>query len=107
MITGDNVLTACHVAAQLKITTKPALILALPEDRTDDPAALDTTLPEWRTVDGKIHMKATAPLPDLINEYDLCISGDALPHFLATPNLASWLHKVCVFARVAPDQKVE
>lgn len=33
MITGDNTLTACSVAHELQITTKPTLILQISEDK--------------------------------------------------------------------------
>lgn len=32
MITGDNPLTACHVAGEVQIMNQPALILDLDED---------------------------------------------------------------------------
>ena len=36
MITGDNPLTACHVAKELKIVKKETLIYYPPEGETDD-----------------------------------------------------------------------
>lgn len=35
MITGDQALTACHVASQVHIITKPALILVRGKNSTD------------------------------------------------------------------------
>lgn len=48
MITGDQALTACHVASQVHIISKPALILVRKKTRDDfewlSPDESETTL---------------------------------------------------------------
>ena len=66
MLTGDNPLTACHVAKELKITHKKTLILTQESDGQW----------VWQSVGGtnKIAME-TSPA-QLGDKYDLCLSGD-------------------------------
>jgi len=101
MITGDNPLTACHVARELKFTkTKSSLILT---DKNDGEWM-------WRSVDEKESVKLSEDaddLEDLIEDNDLCLTGEGLAHLQAErPRiLRAILPHVRVFARVAPKQK--
>ncbi|GFS03079.1 cation-transporting ATPase, partial [Elysia marginata] len=102
MITGDNPLTACHVAKELKMTRKEStLVLTPPNDLVDEW--------HWQSIDDKIILKAK---PDqvkkqLLSVYDLCLTGEALTYLQAQDkryfNLL--LANAKVFARVAPKQK--
>ena len=42
MITGDNPLTACHVAQQLKMAIRPHILIFVPETMN------------WESIDGEI-----------------------------------------------------
>lgn len=67
MLTGDNPLTACHVAKELKISQNKQLVLTQ-EDPTSDRWV-------WQKVGGD----SAYPLTDwdeLRKQYDLCITGD-------------------------------
>jgi len=104
MITGDNPLTACHVARQLRFCrTSTTLILT----------RLETDW-AWQSVD----LSLTVPLagPDTLSRsdwasfltsHDLCLTGEALSFLLAShPTWARrLLPHVRIFARVNPKQK--
>ena len=66
MLTGDNPLTACHVAKQLKISKKKTLVLThINEDEW-----------AWQSVGGATSVSMdTRPL-ELGKNYDLCLTGD-------------------------------
>lgn len=66
MLTGDNPLTACHVAKELKITNKKILIL------TQNP---DTQW-VWQSVGGATKATMETSPTQLVGKYDLCLSGD-------------------------------
>uniref|UniRef100_A0A8C5PIQ4 Endoplasmic reticulum transmembrane helix translocase n=1 Tax=Leptobrachium leishanense TaxID=445787 RepID=A0A8C5PIQ4_9ANUR len=102
MITGDNPLTACHVAQELSFIEKPdTLILQPPLDKQDSGWT-------WQSIDGSIGLPA---FPDSVktftDTYYLCLTGEGLSYLQAVkPNLLSKLiPHVQVFARVAPKQK--
>nr|NVI71667.1 putative cation-transporting ATPase 13A1 [Cucujiformia] len=97
MITGDNPLTACHVAKELKFTNKP--ILNLTKNNDDEW--------EWKSVDRKVSLPLEYDYKILTQKHDLCITGDGLtfltkhyPKFLKLI-----LPSITVFARFAPKQK--
>ncbi|KAL4219329.1 hypothetical protein ACF0H5_021909 [Mactra antiquata] len=103
MITGDNPLTACHVAKELRFTRKEhTLILQAPKE--------SETLWYWKSIDDTV----TCPVQPsgdirklLIEKYDLCLTGEALSYLQSYSPLL-WkqvLPNVKVFARVAPKQK--
>ncbi|CAH0556443.1 unnamed protein product [Brassicogethes aeneus] len=96
MITGDNPLTACHVAKELKFTTKPTLILTEKEDTFS-----------WQTIEQSADLPLDYNYKDLTKKYDLCVTGDGLSYLVnnyqAFLNLI--LPYVSVFARFAPKQK--
>ncbi|XP_037794888.1 manganese-transporting ATPase 13A1-like [Penaeus monodon] len=104
MITGDNSLTACHVAKELKFTHKKATLVLqnYNQDRWG-----------WESIDQTIKMEVipTNEIKDMKNgffrTYDFCITGEGLawlkrqhPKFFK-----DILPHVRVFARVAPKQK--
>lgn len=103
MITGDNPLTAVHVATDVEIMDRHALILDLKENPAH-PGDL-----EWRTVDEAkiIPVNPDEPLDlTLFDEYDICITGAALKQYETRPE--AWNHLVqntWVYARVSPSQK--
>ncbi|KZW01439.1 putative ATPase [Exidia glandulosa HHB12029] len=103
MITGDNPLTAVHVAREVEIMDREALILDLKEGATD-PRALT-----WRTVDEQtvIPVDPEAELDAaLLAEYDVCITGAALAQYLGRPDTMDVLvQHALVYARVSPAQK--
>ncbi|XP_052789722.1 endoplasmic reticulum transmembrane helix translocase-like [Mya arenaria] len=103
MITGDNPLTACHVAKELRFTRKQhTLILQSPSQTV--------TEWEWRSIDDNVTVPVW-PAGDvrkqLVEEYDLCLTGEGVTYLIKEqPKL--WkivLPNVKVFARVAPKQK--
>jgi manganese-transporting P-type ATPase len=102
MITGDNPLTACQVASELKMTKKPTLILKkVSENEVDPDAGLI-----WESVDEKFTFPFLAPLPKTITDaWDLCITGDTLPYVLASKHAAGVIERATVFARTSPEQK--
>jgi cation-transporting ATPase 13A1 len=94
MITGDNTLTACKVAQDLTITTKPQVIL--------NPERLI-----WYTIDEKTEIPYDPKkLSSLSEKYDFCLSGDALTILEARSQLHEVIPFVSVFARASPEQKV-
>jgi cation-transporting ATPase 13A1 len=101
MITGDNPLTACHVARELRFTkTKTTLILSnLGNDRW-----------AWLSVDETSQValsEDSEDIEELRDDYDLCVTGEGLV-YLQTQRpklLKAILPHVLVFARVAPKQK--
>nr|XP_019003040.1 cation-transporting ATPase 13A1 [Kwoniella mangroviensis CBS 8507]OCF66501.1 cation-transporting ATPase 13A1 [Kwoniella mangroviensis CBS 8507] len=101
MITGDNPLTAVHVAKDVEIVDRETMILDLKEGTTSDELV-------WKNVDETIviPVKASEPFDQkLFDQYDICITGAALKQY---ENLPSW-HQLCkhtwVYARVSPSQK--
>jgi cation-transporting ATPase 13A1 len=102
MITGDNPLTAVHVARQVEIVDREVLILDAPEN---DPTGESL---QWRSTDDKvnIHVDPTKPLdPEILKTKDLCVTGYALAKFKGQPGWKQILRHSWVYARVSPKQK--
>lgn len=96
MITRDNPLTACHVAKELKFTTKKVLILT--EDK-------DTCV--WQSIDETETLPLDYNYKTLIEQYDLCITGDGLNYLKSNYDkfLNLIMPYITIFARFAPKQK--
>jgi cation-transporting ATPase 13A1 len=98
MITGDNVLTACHVAKQCGISDSKAvqLVLQRHEENSD-------TL-EWHN---HITHKVQPFEPKSWPEGDLCVTGDLLITLETVYKIPLTLivQKILIYARVAPNQK--
>ena len=65
MLTGDNPLTACHVAKELKISQRKLLVLT----RTEEEWA-------WQNRSGTTTITMETKPSELGKEYDLCITGE-------------------------------
>lgn len=105
MITGDNPLTACHVANEVQITTKEVLILDAPEEHHN---VLEEENLVWRNVEDStvIPYKSTDPIDlDLFKKYDICITGYAMTHLSEHVQILDLLKRTWVYARVSPSQK--
>jgi manganese-transporting P-type ATPase len=106
MITGDNPLTAVHVAREVEIVERDVLILDVPEKST----SLQSL--RWQSVDEKTVIPYTAG--DIIDkklfaEYDICLTGPALSKFDPESHksiIFDLLSHTWVYARVSPAQKV-
>ena len=102
MITGDNPLTAVHVARQVEIVDREVLILDAPEHDKGGTSLV------WRSVDEKINVPVnpSEPLdPNIIRNKDLCITGFALAKYKNEAALSQILRHAWVYARVSPKQK--
>ncbi|KAJ5760448.1 ATPase P-type K/Mg/Cd/Cu/Zn/Na/Ca/Na/H-transporter [Penicillium odoratum] len=102
MITGDNPLTACHVARQVEIVDREVLILDAPEHDNSGTRLV------WRTIDDKLNTEVdpTKPLdPEILKTKDICITGYALAKFKDQVALPELLRHTWVYARVSPKQK--
>jgi len=105
MITGDNPLTACHVARQLRFCRNPhTLILTEKEDNKW----------LWQSVDQTVSLPLASPEElgkaewrRFLSSHDLCLTGEGLAMLLSTcVGVAKrLLPHVRVFARVNPKQK--
>uniref|UniRef100_A0A8C8SE98 Endoplasmic reticulum transmembrane helix translocase n=1 Tax=Pelusios castaneus TaxID=367368 RepID=A0A8C8SE98_9SAUR len=102
MITGDNPLTACHVAQELHFTQKAhTLLLQRPHSKGRDSCW------QWQSIDGTITLPLFPhSLADLLR-HDLCVTGDGLSYLQAAhrPQWLKLIPHVQVFARVEPKQK--
>jgi len=104
MITGDNPLTAVHVARLVEIVDRECLILDAPENDTTGEKLV------WRSVDEKtiIPVDPTADLDQkIIDTKDICVTGYALSKFTGQKALPKLLRHTWVYARVSPKQKEE
>ncbi|KAI0828564.1 endoplasmic reticulum Ca-transporting P-type ATPase [Trametes gibbosa] len=102
MITGDNPLTAVHVARDVEIVDRDALILDVPEG-----IAVDSSL-VWRSVDETVIIPVDPLQPintKLFDEYDICITGAAMKFYEAHPSWNDLVQNTWVYARVSPAQK--
>uniref|UniRef100_A0A672MXW2 Manganese-transporting ATPase 13A1-like n=1 Tax=Sinocyclocheilus grahami TaxID=75366 RepID=A0A672MXW2_SINGR len=95
MITGDNPLTACHVARELHFMQKEHTLV------------LQQTEWQWVSIDGSVRLPLpTSSVSDLVRRYDLCVTGEGLTRMTYEPSLLNaLLPHVQVFARVSPKQK--
>lgn len=102
MITGDNPLTAVHVAREVEIVDRETLILDLAENPRHDEDFV------WRSVDERkaIPAKLDEPLDkSLFDDYDICITGAAMKYFIRHPDWNDLVQNTWVYARVSPSQK--
>ncbi|KAJ3051115.1 hypothetical protein HK097_007915 [Rhizophlyctis rosea] len=98
MITGDNALTACHVAKEVGIVERDALVADVWEDGAF----------AWRTIDEKVAFTTDLNKPQFderLNKYDLCCTGRGLTEIIGKPAFAALLPRLWVYARVSPSQK--
>ncbi|XP_067589499.1 endoplasmic reticulum transmembrane helix translocase isoform X1 [Pseudorca crassidens] len=101
MITGDNPLTACHVAQELHFIEKAHTLILQPPTEKGRPC-------EWHSIDGSIVLPLAQGSPKaLALDHALCLTGDGLAHLQAEDPqlLLRLIPHVQVFARVAPKQK--
>ena len=102
MITGDNPLTAVHVARQVEIIDREVLILDAPEHDDSGEKLV------WRSVDDKVSIPVDPSKPlseDIIRKKDLCVTGYALAKYKDQPSFHQLLRYTWVYARVSPKQK--
>ncbi|ORX35704.1 hypothetical protein BD324DRAFT_631324 [Kockovaella imperatae] len=101
MITGDNPLTAVHVAKDVEIVDREAMILDLKEGTTTDELV-------WKNVDETVVIPVDPSKPfdqKLFKEYDICITGAALKQYETRPTVLDLVKHTWVYARVSPSQK--
>ena len=102
MITGDNPLTAVHVAEEVDIVARETLILDRRPGRDEHELI-------WRSVDDTttIEQDATGEIHRRVfDEYDVCVTGAALRAFEDHPEkLKEIIHNTVIYARVSPAQK--
>ncbi|KAF2456274.1 P-type ATPase [Lineolata rhizophorae] len=104
MITGDNPLTAVHVARQVEIVDRDVLVLDAPEN--DD----TNTKLVWRSIDDKVNIPVdeTQPLePEILKTKDICATGYAINKLTGQKGWRDLLRHTWVYARVSPKQKEE
>lgn len=103
MITGDNPLTAIHVASEVEIVDRETLILDAREGAQSDEELA------WRTVDESkvIPVLASEPIDEsLFETYDVCMTGIAMKQYQERPEQWNVLvQNTWVYARVSPSQK--
>ncbi|KAL7273802.1 putative cation-transporting ATPase 1, partial [Rhizina undulata] len=102
MITGDDPLTACHVAKEVEIVDRDVLILDAPKEEGTGHELV------WRSIDETtiIPVKPTDPIdPEIIRTKDICVTGYALAKMQDQPSVATLIRHTWVYARVSPIQK--
>lgn len=103
MITGDNPLTAVHVAEEVEIVDRETLILDAREGATSPHELV------WKTPDETkiIPVDPSQPLDEtLFNDYDICLTGAAVTQYAEQQE--KWeklVQHTWVYARVSPSQK--
>ncbi|PVH17733.1 uncharacterized protein CXQ87_000627 [Candidozyma duobushaemuli] len=105
MITGDNPLTACHVAKEVAIVEKEVLILDYPEEHHE---VSESEVLVWRNIEETkvIPFKSGDAIDlELFKKHDICLTGHALTHLSEHAQILDILKRTWVYARVSPAQK--
>jgi cation-transporting ATPase 13A1 len=76
MLTGDNPLTACHVAKELKIAQRKLLILSHVASSEKDDDVIPSEEWEWQSIGGASKATLEADPAELGKDHDLCVTGD-------------------------------
>ncbi|XP_075992029.1 endoplasmic reticulum transmembrane helix translocase [Anticarsia gemmatalis] len=99
MITGDNPLTACHVAKELKFTQKSEVLIL---SQSDDEWS-------WKSIDEEFNLPVNPyeTSKQFTSKFDLCITGEGLTYLNEYHHqfLLELMPHIKVFARFAPKQK--
>nr|XP_013817362.1 PREDICTED: manganese-transporting ATPase 13A1 isoform X8 [Apteryx mantelli mantelli] len=101
MITGDNPLTACHVARELHFLQREHTLILQP------PVSKDSSW-QWQSIDGAVMLPIfPTTLQELTQQYDLCVTGEGLSHLQSVnrQQMLKLIPHIQVFARVVPKQK--
>ncbi|NXF39751.1 AT131 ATPase, partial [Nyctibius bracteatus] len=101
MITGDNPLTACHVARELHFLQREHTLILQP------PASKGSSW-QWQSIDGAVVLPLLPTSSrELTQRYDLCVTGEGLSHLQSVnrQQLLKLVPHIQVFARVVPKQK--
>jgi cation-transporting ATPase 13A1 len=126
MITGDNPLTACHVAREVNIVDRDILVLDLRENPKNNRGGciviydsiiimpylsvlVDPLDFVWKSIDEKTVIPVDPEKhfdPQIFRNYDICITGAALSQYADKSTLRELLNHTWVYARVSPSQKV-
>ncbi|KFB39417.1 AGAP008085-PA-like protein [Anopheles sinensis] len=107
MITGDNPLTACHVAKELRFSRRTIVILTPPEEIANGNKAVATGW-HWESINRDVQLPVDGQtVKELYREYDFCITGEGLQYLDRERNayLQQLIPYATVFARFAPKQK--
>ncbi|XP_020560896.1 manganese-transporting ATPase 13A1 isoform X2 [Oryzias latipes] len=99
MITGDNPLTACHVARELHFIQKEHTLILQPSTNHGQW--------QWESIDGTVCIPLPPPsVSSFVHQFDLCVTGEGLVRLSCDPRLLhNLLPHIQVFARVSPKQK--
>uniref|UniRef100_A0A7E4UZ81 Cation-transporting ATPase n=1 Tax=Panagrellus redivivus TaxID=6233 RepID=A0A7E4UZ81_PANRE len=104
MITGDNPLTACHVAQVLRFTKKRMPVLILDEH--------DDEIPKWKSMYGDeefevVPCKTKVEIRNFIGANELCVTGPGFEYLSHHHSdfLNAIIAHIRVFARMSPKQK--
>ncbi|XP_029440768.1 manganese-transporting ATPase 13A1 [Rhinatrema bivittatum] len=101
MITGDNPLTACHVAQELHFIQKEHMLIL----QTSFPGSSEWL---WYSIDNSITLPVVPEsLKKFIQSHHLCVTGEGITYLQAVNRdlLLELIPHIQVFARVAPKQK--
>ncbi|KAG1804204.1 hypothetical protein EV424DRAFT_1580805 [Suillus variegatus] len=107
MITGNKPLTAVHVARDVEIVDRDALILDLRENPAHEAGEFIIIIWSGALDETKIiPVDPSQPLDQsLFDEYDICITGAAMKQFESRPSWNDLVQNTWVYARVLPTQK--
>jgi cation-transporting ATPase 13A1 len=116
MITGDNALTACHVARNVGIADEAkefvSLVIASEEDgvvgSNDDDHNAPASRCRWVDASGATVARfdaSVSALRALFDRFEMCVTGPALVEISDLSQLAALLPFATVYARTTPDQK--
>ena len=98
LITGDALLTACHVAAEVGITNRESTVLLEASESGGEW--------HWATPTGeRVAGFRDASFASLAHTHDLAVCGEGLQRITECNRLAECVRHVRVYARTAPDQK--
>lgn len=104
MITGDNPLTACHVARELRFTRKTILVLS-PDVANSDEIKQKYV---WISInEDQVETIDVKNWKNLVQNFDLAITGDGLQYLCEYeyPYFQKIAPHITVYARFAPKQK--